>query len=30
MDQNNSIKIFEGKNVRAMWNEEEEKWYFQL
>ncbi|MEY3237963.1 MAG: hypothetical protein RI883_2064 [Bacteroidota bacterium] len=24
----NSIKLFESKNIRSVWNEEEEKWYF--
>ena len=24
----NSIKLFESKNIRSVWNEAEEKWYF--
>ena len=24
------IKVFEGKNVRVVWNEEEEKYYFSV
>jgi len=24
----NSIKLFESKNIRTVWNEVEEKWYF--
>ena len=30
MNQNNSLKIFEDKNVRVAWNDEEEKWYFSV
>jgi len=30
MDKNNSIKLFEGKNVRLAWNEEQEEWYFSV
>ena len=26
----NKIKVFENKNVRAVWNEEEEDWYFSV
>ncbi len=26
----NSIKLFEDKNVRVAWNDEEEKWYFSV
>ena len=29
MEQNNSIKLFEDKNIRVAWNEDEENWYFQ-
>jgi hypothetical protein len=25
-----SLKIFEEKKVRSLWNEEEEKWYFSI
>jgi DNA-damage-inducible protein D len=24
----NSIKLFESKNIRSVWNEADEKWYF--
>lgn len=30
MDKNNSIKLFEAKQIRTEWNEEEEKWYFSI
>lgn len=30
MEQNNSIKLFEDKNIRVAWNEEEENWYFSV
>lgn len=30
MEENNSIKLFEDKNVRVAWNETEEKWYFSV
>lgn len=30
MEQNNSLKLFEDKNVRVAWNEEQEKWYFSV
>ena len=30
MEQNNSIKLFEDKNVRVAWNETEENWYFSV
>lgn len=26
----NSIKLFESKNIRSVWNEAEEKWYFSI
>ena len=26
----NSIKLFEDKLVRSVWNDEEEKWYFSV
>ena len=29
-DHKNKIKIFENKNVRTVWNEEEEDWYFSV
>lgn len=25
-----AIKVFEDKNVRAIWNDTEEKWYFSI
>ena len=25
-----NIKLFEEKNVRSVWNDEEEKWYFAV
>ena len=28
--ENNSLRIFEDKNIRVQWNEEEEKWYFSV
>jgi len=27
---NTAIKLFEEKQVRSIWNEEEEKWYFSI
>ncbi len=30
MKKNTSIKLFEQKQVRAIWNDEEEKWYFSI
>ena len=30
MGNENSIKLFEEKNVRTSWNDEEEKWYFSV
>ena len=30
MEQNNSIKLFEDKNIRVAWDEEEENWYFSV
>lgn len=30
MEENNSIKLFEDKNIRVIWNEEEENWYFSV
>ena len=26
----NKIKVFENKNVRTIWNEDEEDWYFSV
>ena len=30
MSKETSIKLFEQKQVRSLWNEEEEKWYFSI
>lgn len=30
MENKTSIKLFEQKQVRSVWNEEEEKWYFSV
>lgn len=30
MENNNAIQIFEGKQIRTAWNEEEEKYYFSV
>ena len=30
MNKENSIKVFEQKQVRSIWNDEEEKWYFSI
>ena len=30
MEQNNSLKLFEDKNIRVAWNDEQEKWYFSV
>ena len=30
MDQNNELKLFEDKKIRAKWDEEKEKWYFSV
>jgi len=30
MNQETAIKLFEQKQVRSIWNEEEEKWYFSV
>lgn len=30
MEQNNSIKLFEDKNIRVAWKEDEENWYFSV
>ena len=26
----NSLKMFEGNNIRSVWNEKEEEWYFSV
>jgi hypothetical protein len=30
MNENNELKLFEDKKIRAKWNDEEEKWYFSV
>lgn len=30
MEKGNSIKLFEDKKIRSIWNDEEEEWYFSL
>ena len=30
MQENNKIKLFEDKKIRAKWNDEQEKWYFSV
>lgn len=30
MEENNSLKLFEDKKIRAQWNETEESWYFSV
>lgn len=30
MEKNNNLKIFEDKNIRVAWSEEQEKWYFSV
>ena len=30
MNNENSIKLFEGKNVRTLWDDKQEKWYFSI
>lgn len=30
MGQDNELKLFEDKKIRAKWDEEEEKWYFSV
>jgi len=30
MEENNSLKLFEDKNIRVAWNENEENWYFSV
>ena len=30
MEKENSIKLFEDKNVRVVWNDKEENWYFSV
>ena len=30
MESNKAIKLFNDKNIRVEWNDEEEKWYFSV
>ena len=30
MNNENSMKLFEDKSVRTIWNDEQEKWYFSV
>lgn len=30
VEQNNSIRLFEDRNIRVVWNEHEENWYFSV
>ena len=30
MEENNSLKLFEDRNIRVGWNEEKEEWYFSV
>ena len=30
MDKENSIKLFEDRKIRSVWNEDEEEWYFSV
>ena len=30
MDENNSIQLFEDRNIRTAWDEEQEEWYFSV
>lgn len=30
MEQNNELKLFEDKKIRAKWDDEQEKWYFSV
>ena len=30
MDKDKSIKLFEQKNIRTHWDEEQEKWFFSI
>jgi len=30
MEKQNAIKIFESKQIRSLWNQDEEKWYFSI
>ena len=30
MEKQQSIKLFESKQIRSLWNNDEEKWYFSI
>jgi hypothetical protein len=30
MEKQNAIKLFESKQIRSLWDAEEEKWYFSI
>ena len=30
MTQSTSIKLFEDKNIRTLWDEDQEQWYFSV
>jgi len=30
MTQSTTVKLFQDKNIRALWDEEREKWYFSV
>ena len=30
MEENNSLKLFENRNIRVQWNAEQEEWYFSV
>lgn len=30
MEENNSLKLFEDRNIRVQWNAEQEEWYFSV
>lgn len=30
MKDNNKIQVFDGRNIRTVWNEEEDRWYFSI
>ena len=29
-EKSNTLKLFEGKEIRSVWNEKEEEWYFSV
>ena len=30
MEEKNSLKLFEDRNIRVQWNNEQEEWYFSV